>query len=151
MTRKVSATHHFVGCDWEVQACNTKEKGITHERRVEVWNSIQQALTDHASAEGTYPDLSVTHSVEQRCRKIAEVLCDTHLTDEVVKVDEVHTLAEKYAIRGKNKTKGNILKQILKAILSSLEDRRQRTGIRSHRVGCESQRILKGLYISTHP
>ena len=58
----------------------------------------------------------MTSSVETRCRKIAEVLCDTHLTDEVVKVDEVHTLAEKYAIRGKNKTKGNILKQILKAI-----------------------------------
>ena len=106
-----------MGCDWgEVQACDKKEVGITHERRVEVWNTIQKALTDHATAEGTYPDLKVKPEVERRCRKIAEVLCATHLTEEVVKETEVHTLAEKYAVRGKNTTKANILKQILKAI-----------------------------------
>ena len=53
--------------------------------------------------------------MEKRCKKIAEVLCDTHLLEIAPK--DVTDVANEHGVRGSTTTKVNITKTILRAII----------------------------------
>lgn len=100
-------TGFFAGC-FDEDGTN-----LTPERGAEVWKNITAKL-EKCAGDGYPSPITVTAEVEKRCKKLATVLCDSHLLH--ITIGEVMKLADDYGVRGSNSTKPNITKAILRAI-----------------------------------
>ena len=105
--KKAASTGFFAGCFDEATE-------LPPERGLEVWHNIVSAM-ESCAGKGFPATITVTAEVEKRCKKIAEVLCDTHLLGIAPKV--VTEFANEHGVRGSNTTKVNITKTILRAII----------------------------------
>ena len=79
-----------------------------------MWQNITDAMDNAAGEKGFPASVTVTQEVEKRCKRMAEVLCDSHLLD--IPHTEITALADKHGARGSCTTKPNVTKTILRAV-----------------------------------